>query len=414
LKKSKENGKLKIKREKEFTMPRKSHQVKLSEEEKERLKSITHKGSKESARTIMHANILLLSNDGMQGKKKTNREIAEIFDISANTVNAVRYLYTNEGLEVALSRKSRISPPNASKITGDFEAQVIATVLSPAPKGRANWTLRLLAEHCMEKNYIVSISHTAIGEMLNTNEVKPHLSKYWCIPKENDAHFVAYMEDVLGIYQRPYNPKIPVICMDEKPIQLLDEIIERVSAKPLRTDPDTGLIKPGELEKIDYQYERCGVASIFVFCEPLKGWRYLKALETRKKGDFAMMLKEIGDIFYPDIDRIILISDNLNTHNISSFYEAYPPQIAYQLLQKFEFHHTPKHGSWLNIAECELSSLAIQALGNQRVNSVGLLNEIMSDWQTDRNTRQKGVNWQFTNNDARIKLNRLYPKPIFQ
>jgi hypothetical protein len=125
------------------------------------------------------------------------------------------------------------------------------------------------------------------------------------------------------------------------------------------------------------------------------------------------MIKFISDNFYPDTDKIIFISDNLNTHNISSFYEAYPPHIAYQLAQKFEFHHTPKHGSWLNIAECELSSLAIQALGNQRINSVGLLNEIISDWQVDRNARQKGVNWQFTNDKARIKLKRLYPNPQF-
>ena len=300
-----------------------------------------------------------------------------------------------------------------SKITGNFEAQVISAALSPAPKGRANWTLRLLAEHCMEKNYIVSISHSAIGELLNTNEVKPHLSKYWCIPKENDAYFVAHMEDILSIYQRPYNPEIPVLCMDEKPIQLLDEIIERVSAKPLRTDPDTGLIKPGELEKIDYQYERCGVASIFVFTEPLKGWRYLEALPQRTKVDFAVMIKKISDTFYPNNDRVILVSDNLNTHNISSFYEAFSPETAFQLAQKFEFHHTPIHGSWLNIAECELSSLAVQALAKRRVNSIAFLNDIINEWQTDRNARQKGVNWQFTNDEARVKLNRLYPKPIF-
>jgi len=395
-------------------MPRKTHQVILTEEEKEVLKSLTHKGSQASARTIMHANILLLSDDGENAKKKTNREISELFDISPNTVNQVRHLYSNEGFEVALNRKTRITPPHMSKITGDFEAQVIAAALSPAPKGRANWTLRLLAEHCMEKNYIVSISHTAIGEMLNTNEVKPHLSKYWCIPKENDAHFVAHMEDILSIYQMPYNPKIPVLCMDEKPIQLLGEIYERVSAKPLRTDPDTGLIKPGELEKTDYKYERCGVASIFVFTEPLKGWRYLEALPQRTKSDFAYMIKKISDAFYPNTERIILVSDNLNTHNISSFYEAYPPQTAFWLAQKFEFRHTPLHGSWLNIAECELSSFALQALGNRRINSLELLNEIINDWQTDRNARQKDVNWQFTKEDARIKLNRLYPKPIFE
>jgi len=393
-------------------MPEEKYKVELSEVEKEILKEITHKGNKNSARTILHANILLNTND-IGELKLTDREISRIFGISPTTVNAVRKIYATEGIEAVLNRKTRVTAPIMSKITGEFEAQVISTALSPAPKGRSNWTLRLLAEHCMEKNYIVSISHTAIGEMLNTNEVKPHLSKYWCIPKENDAHFVAQMEDVLGIYQRPYNPHIPVICMDEKPIQLLDEIIERVNAKPLKTDPDTGIVRHGELEKIDYQYERCGVASIFVFTEPLAGWRYMEALPRRTKSDFAFMVKKINDRFYPDVDRAILVADNLNTHNFSSFYEAYSPETAYQLAQKFEFHYTPKHGSWLNIAECELSSLALQALGNKRVNSVELLNEILNDWQSDRNARQKGVNWQFNKEEARIKLHRLYPKPIF-
>jgi len=395
-------------------MPEIKYKVELTIEEMQKLKEITHNGSKNSAKTIMHANILLKSNKNGNEVNRNVREIAEIFDISPNTVNEVRKTYAMGGLEAALERKTRLTPSVASKITGDFEAQVIAMSLSPAPNGYANWTLRLLTEQCMERKYILSISHTAIGEMLNTNEVKPHLSKYWCIPKENDAHFVAHMEDVISIYHRAYNPKIPVICMDEKPIQLLDEIRDRVTAKPLRTEPDTGLVKHGELEKIDYQYERCGVASIFVFCEPLAGWRYITALNTRTKGDFAMITKKIIDTFYPKVDKIILIADNLNTHNTSSFYEAFPPQIAFQLAQKVEFHYTPIHGSWLNIAECELSSLAVQALGNKRVNSVDLLNEILVAWQSDRNSRQKGVNWQFSNEDARIKLKRLYPTPIFE
>ena len=224
---------------KEYIMPEKKYKVQLSPEEESMLREITHKGSKNTAKTILHANILLKTNEKTTGIKRNTREIAEIFDVSPTTVNEVRKLYTSAGMEAALHRKTRITPSVASKITGDFEAQVIATALSPAPKGRASWTLRLLAEHCIEKKYIVSISHSAIGEMLNTNEVKPHLSKYWCIPKENDAHFVAHMEDILGIYQKPYNPLLPVLCMDEKPVQLLDEVIERVNAKPLRADPDT-------------------------------------------------------------------------------------------------------------------------------------------------------------------------------
>ena len=394
-------------------MPTISHSVCLTDAEVEILKSITHKGSGKSARTLMHANILLLSNDRMGDKKKTNREIAEFFDISPTTVNQVRRVYATQGLESALHRKTRLTPPHISKITGDYEAQVIATALGPAPEGRAKWTLRLLAEYCADREYIVSISHAAIGDMLNTNQVKPHLCKYWCTPKEHDAEFVMHMEDVLGIYKREYNPQIPVVCMDEKPVQLLDEIRERVSAKPLRTDPDTGLPKPAAVERIDSEYERCGTASIFMFTEPLGGWRHTEALETRKKEDFAVLMRKISQDHYPDVEKIILIADNLNTHRPSAFYEAFPPDVAYALAQKFEFHYTPKHGSWLNIAETELSSLSLQCLGNQRINSIGGLNEILSAWEIDRNARQKGVNWQFTAQDARIKLKRLYPTPLF-
>ena len=249
--------------------------------------------------------------------------------------------------------------------------------------------------------------------MLNTNQVKPHLSKYWCTPKEHDAEFVLHMEDVLGIYKREYNPQIPVICMDEKPVQLLDEIRERVSAKPLRCDPDTGLPKPATVEKIDSEYVRCGTASIFMFTEPLGGWRHTVALKTRKKEDFAVLMRRISQEHYPDVEKIILVADNLNTHKPSAFYEAFPPDVAYALAHKFEFHYTPKHGSWLNIAETELSSLSLQCLGNQRISSIGELNEILAAWEIDRNSRQKGVNWQFTEQDARIKLKRLYPTPLF-
>lgn len=394
-------------------MPKINHSVVLTDDELQRLKNLTHKGSAESARTILHAQILLLSNDGLGKKKKTNREIAELFDISATTVNQVRSVYTSQGLESALKRKTRISPPQVSKITGEFEAQVIAAALGPVPEGHARWTLRLLAEESVERQYITSISFVTIGTMLNSNQVKPHLSKYWCIPKEHDSSFVMCMEDVLGIYQLEYNPRIPVICMDEKPIQLLDEIRERVVAKPLEIDPNTGLSTPGRVEKIDSEYVRCGTASIFMFTEPLGGWRHTVALKSRKKGDFALLMRQVAEDYYPQAERIILVADNLNTHTRAAFYEAFPPTIAYTLSQKFDFHYTPKHGSWLNIAETELSSLSIQCLGNHRIKSIDELNEKLQAWEADRNTRQKGVNWQFTTDDARIKLKRLYPTPLF-
>lgn len=395
-------------------MPKQHNEVNLSVEDMAKLKALTHKGSGESARTIMHANILLLTNDKLGEKKKSIREIAELFDISPTTVNQVRKLYSDGGVQAALTRKTRLSPPHVSKITGDFEAQVIAAATGPVPKGHARWTLRLLAEYCTEKEYIVSISHNTVGDLLNTNQVKPHLSEYWCTPKERDAEFVLNMEDVLGIYKRDYNPKIPVICMDEKPVQLLDEIRDRVSAKPLTTDPDTGIVKSGKVEKIDSEYVRCGTACIFMFTEPLGGWRHTVAMKSRKKEDFAILMRKVSESFYPDVEKIILVADNLNTHNRATFYEAFEPSLAYALAQKFEFHYTPKHGSWLNIAEAELSSLSIQCLGNQRIKSIDELNEILSAWEVKRNSLQKGVNWQFNTEDARIKLKRLYPIPLFQ
>jgi hypothetical protein len=394
-------------------MPKLSNTVILSDSEITMLKSLTHKGAGKSARTIMHANILLFTNDGLGDKKKCVHETAELFSISPTTVNHVIKLYVTDGIEAALNRRTRITPPHVSKITGEFEAQVIATVLAPAPEGRTRWTLRLLAEYCMEKQYIVAISHSAIGSMLDSNEVKPHLSRYWCVPKQHDAEFVMKMEDVLGICKREYDPKLPVICMDEKPVQLLGEIHDRINAKPLRNNPDTGLPKPGSIEKNDYQCERCGTASIFMFTEPLRGWRHVIALETRKKEDFALLMRKVSEQFYPDVEKAVLIADNLNTHTPSAFYEAFPPQVAYSLAQKFEFHYTPKHGSWLNIAECELSALALQCLGKRRIGSIEWLNRELSAWETDRNNRQKGVNWQFTTEEARRKIKRFYPSPIF-
>jgi hypothetical protein len=393
-------------------MPKEKFTVELTEDEVKILRDITHKGGTHSALEIMHANILLNTDDN-NPKKRTTREIADQFMISKTTVNNVRKTYANEGLTSALRRKTRITGPMFTKITGDFEAQVIASALSPPPGGRARWTLRLLAEHCVAKNYIVAISYVSIGEMLNTNQVKPHISDYWCIPKENDANFVANMEDILTIYEKTYDPMIPVVCMDEKPIQFLAEVRERISAQPMRIDPDTEIAHPGHSEKIDAEYERCGHGSIFIFTEPLIGWRHAVAMNTRKKEDFALLMKKLFDTRYYNSERVILIADNLNTHTKASFYHAYTPSIAHELSQKFEFHYTPVHGSWLNIAECELSAIARECLGNRRIENVDRLNNELRMWELSRNSRQKGVNWQFTTTEARTKLKRLYPEPVF-
>ena len=205
------------------------------------------------------------------------------------------------------------------------------------------------------------------------------------------------MEDVLEVYSRPYDPARPVICMDEKPYQLLDEVRE-----PIPT-------KPGKVEKVDSEYKREGTCSIFIFTEPLAGWRYAEAFEHRTKIDWAQRVKWVLENQYPDADKVVLVMDNLNTHVISSLYEAFPPEEAFRLAQRLEIHYTPKHGSWLDIAEIELSALATQCLGNRRIPNIEALNKELLEWETKRNTCQKGVDWHFTTDDARNKLKRLYP-----
>ena len=211
------------------------------------------------------------------------------------------------------------------------------------------------------------------------------------------------MEDVLEVYKRPFDKNCPVICMDEKPLQLLADARKRIPAKPATAD------KSGQPQKIDNEYVRKGTCSIFMFTEPLGGYRYAKAYEHRTKIDWAQNVKRLLDEDYPDAEKVILVMDNLNTHNISSLYEAFPPEEAFRLAQRLEIHYTPKHGSWLNIAEIELSALSAECLGNRRIDKLEDLNKELSSWQSDRNKNQKGVDWQFTVEDARIKLKHVYP-----
>ena len=223
------------------------------------------------------------------------------------------------------------------------------------------------------------------------------MKAYWCIPPEQNAAFVAAMEDVLEVYSRPYDPARPVICMDEKPYQLLGEVRGPIPARA------------GELEKNDSEYKREGTCSIFIFTEPLAGWRHAEALKRRTKVDWAHRVKWVLDDQYPDAEKVVLVMDNLNTHVISSFYEAFCPEEAFRLSQRLEIHYTPKHGSWLDIAEIELSALAVQCLGTRRIPCIDALNMELSAWDSRRNLDQKGVDWHFTTADARRKLKRLYP-----
>lgn len=204
------------------------------------------------------------------------------------------------------------------------------------------------------------------------------------------------MEDVLEVYTRPYDEKLPVVCMDEKPYQMLDE----------RRNPIP--MKPGDVLKIDNEYQRNGTCSIFIFTEPLAGMRYTCAYERRTKKDWAEQVRVLLEEHYPDVPKVCLVMDNLNTHNISSLYETFPPEKARELASRLEIHYTPKHGSWLNIAEIELSVLERQCLG-RRIPNLHLLNREISAWNLDRNNAVKTVDWHLNTADARMKLKHLYP-----
>ena len=204
------------------------------------------------------------------------------------------------------------------------------------------------------------------------------------------------MEDVLAVYKRPYDPQQPQVCLDEASKQLLKDKRGRLS------------MRPGDPEYYDSEYEREGVCNIFVASEPLAGQRYLQVREQRTKKDFAEFVRELIDVHYPQAEKIVLVMDNLNTHSPASFYEAFEPSEAWRLSQKLEIHYTPTHGSWLNMAEIELSVLARQCLA-ERMPSMQVVQEQVGAWQQQRNQAQATINWRFTAEDARIKLKRLYP-----
>jgi hypothetical protein len=204
------------------------------------------------------------------------------------------------------------------------------------------------------------------------------------------------MEDVLAVYARPYDPARPVVCMDEKPYQLLGQVRDPIPAHP------------GRDHREDSEYVRHGTCSIFVWVEPLRGWRHVDAQPRRTRIDWARQVQRLLTKDYPNADTVVLVMDNLNTHGIASLYEAFDPATALALAQRLEIHHTPRHGSWLNIAEIELSVLTRQCL-DRRITDLDTLNAELTAWQHATNTTQRQVDWQFTTTDARIKLRQLYP-----
>jgi len=222
--------------------------------------------------------------------------------------------------------------------------------------------------------------------------------QYWVIPPEADAEFAASMENVLETYALPYDSRFPVLCMDEQPAQLIKEVRDPIPATKRHA------------KRVDYEYERAGTANIFMLTEPLSGWRKVSVRSRRTKVDWAIEMANILKSRYAEAEKVTVVCDNLNTHTMGAFYEVFPPDEARALVRRIEFCYTPKHGSWLNIAENELSAMTRQCLKGRRIGTIDELQAEASSWATASNSKQRGVDWQFTTSNARIKLKSLYPK----
>src|SRR5438552_5892645 len=315
------------------------HRVELSVGERERLLSITS-GGKHGGRTVKRAQILLAADKGV-----ADEDIAIACSSSTSTVFRTKRRLVEQGLDAALSERPRLG--GARMLSKTDEAKLIALACTDAPPGRSRWTLQLLANELIRLVDVENVSRETVRRRLSESDLKPWREKMWCIPKV-DAEFVARMEDVLDLYAEPYEAAQPVVCFDEKPVQLLDEV-----RAPLPT-------APGMPRRYDYEYSREGTANLFVFLDAKRPWRHVKTTEQRTSVDFAHCMRDLVDVHYVDAAKIRVVMDNLSTHKAAALYEAFDAIEARRILRKLEFHYTPTHGSWPNLIQVENGHLQTQ------------------------------------------------------
>jgi len=372
----------------------KKYIVTLTAEERGMLEEMTRTG-KAAARKIAHARILLKADVAEGGPGWPDEQIAGALDVSASTVRRIRLLFVEEGLDVALNpRPAQRAYPTT--LDGAGEAHLIALTCGVPPEGRARWSLRLLADRFVALGYGEAVSHETVRQTLKKNELRPWLKDCWCIPPQASGAFVAQMEEVLDVYMLPEDPDYPLVCMDEASKQLIGETRAPLPARP------------GAVAHEDYEYVRQGVANLFMFFAPLLGWRHVTVTERRTRLDWAYAVRDLVDVHFPAATKIRLVSDNLNTHDPGSLYEAFPPEEARRILDRLALHHTPTHGSWLNMAEIELSVRGRQCL-DRRIPDHDTLAREVAAWEAPRNGRAATMEWRFTTADARSKLTHLYP-----
>src|SRR5713226_3081550 len=365
------------------------YRVELSQAERCELTAMLSKG-KRAARKLKRAQILLAADAGC-----SDEEIARTVAVGGSTVYRTKRRFVEGNLERALSEDPR--PGAERKLTGKEEALLVATACANPPKGRARWTLELLADAMVKLTGHESLSGETVRRRLAENGLKPWRKDMWCIPQV-DGEYVARMEDVLDLYAEAPDPKRPVVCFDESPIQLIGEVRQPIPPEP------------GQIERYDCEYKRNGTANLFVFLDAHRSLRKVKVTDSRAAVDFAACMRELTDIDFPQAARIRVVMDNLSTHSAGALYQAFPACEARRVLQRLEFHYVPKHASWLNMVEIEIGVLRSQCLDRRIATHEHPVSEIAA-WERQRNASAARIKWMFTTDKARAKMGRAYPDP---
>jgi transposase len=368
------------------------YRVDLSEAERSHLETML-KGGTHAARKLKRAQILLAAD-----ARVLDATIATSLGVGGSTVYRTKRRFVDGNLDKALSEEPR--PGAARKLSGKEEALLVATACAKPPAGRARWTLELLAGEMVRLTAHESLSRETVRRRLSENALKPWRQTMWCIPQVN-GEFVARMEDVLDLYAEIPDPQHPVVCFDESPTQLIGEMRQPLPARP------------GQVERYDYEYRREGTVNLFVVLDAHRPWRKVKLTEQRTAADFAQCMRELVDVDYPQAARIRVVLDNLSTHTRGALYETFAAPEAHRLLRRLEFHFTPKHASWLNMAEIEIGVLKAQCLDRRIDDREQLVREIAA-WQRARNAAGARIKWMFTTEKARTKMARAYPEPAPQ
>jgi transposase len=365
------------------------YRVDLSQSERDELVALVS-GGKLAVRRLKRMQILLAADAGV-----ADEAIAVAVQTSGSTIYRTKKRFVEISLEAALSEEPR--PGAARALSGKEEAQLVALACSDPPKGCARWTLKLLANGLAEVTQHPSVSRETVRRRLDDNDLKPWQKKMWCVAKI-DGEYIARMEDLLDLYAEPHDPKRPVVCFDESPIQLIGEV--RVPITP----------KPGKRYRYDSEYKRNGTANLFVMVDANRSWRKVKTTDRRANEDFAVCMRDLVDLDYPDADKVRIVMDNLSTHTASAIYQTFPAAQARRILRRLEFHYTPKHASWLNMAEIEIGVLRRQCL-DRRIDNRELLETEVRAWERRRTESGAQIRWMFSTDQARAKMAKSYPQP---